>query len=172
MDIKEELQKDSSPQQVESISDYVLGNPETFDELMQCFFSEDFRLAHWASNVVIKCVKKQNKWIDPYLERIVKDMEKPGAREAKKRNCVRLLQFVELPEKYMGDVADTCFKFLDSAKEAIAVRAFSMTVLYNITKTYPEIKNELIMMIEDHLPYGSAGIKSRGRNILKQLKKN
>jgi hypothetical protein len=46
-----------------------------------------------------------------------------------------------------------------------------MTVLFNIVKKYPELKDELKMSIEDQLPYGSAGFKSRGRRILKSLEK-
>ena len=47
-----------------------------------------------------------------------------------------------------------------------------MTVLYNLSVNIPEIKNELKLLIEDLLPYGTAGIKSRGRKILAKLEKD
>jgi hypothetical protein len=46
-----------------------------------------------------------------------------------------------------------------------------MTVLANIAKTNPDLKRELIMILEDILPYGSAGLISRARNTIKQLNK-
>jgi hypothetical protein len=82
-----------------------------------------------------------------------------------------MLQFIEIPKSLHGEVANTCFDYLHDRKEAIAVRAFSMTVLANIAKTSPDLKRELILLLEDILPYGSAGLVSRARNTLKQFNK-
>jgi hypothetical protein len=57
-----------------------------------------------------------------------------------------------------------------NTKQPIAVRVFSMTVLCNLAGKLPELKNELIPLIEDQMPYGSAGFISRGRKVLKDLK--
>jgi hypothetical protein len=46
-----------------------------------------------------------------------------------------------------------------------------MTVCANICKDIPELKEELILAIEDQLEFGSAGIVSRGRKIIKELQK-
>ncbi len=170
MDILSELKIDSSLNRKKKLANYVSDNPDKFPELMEYFFSEDYRIAQRASNAVNMCVEKDNALIEPYISRIIENLKSP-AHDAVKRNSIRLFQFIDLPEEYCGDVADICFSYLDSEKEAIAVRAFSMTVLYNIAMKYPAIKDELKMMIEDHLPYGSAGIKARGKNILKMLEK-
>ena len=89
--------------------------------------------------------------------------------DAVKRNTVRVLQFVDIPEEHMGKLADICFNYMGSAKEPIAVKVFSMTVLYHITLKIPELKNELLPLIEDLIPYGSAGFQNRGRKIIKSL---
>jgi len=44
-------------------------------------------------------------------------------------------------------------------------------VLGNLAKYYPEIKTELQLIIEDQLPYQTAGYKSRANKVLKQLAK-
>ncbi len=64
---------------------------------------------------------------------------------------------------------DICFKYLEFPDEALAVKVFSMTVLGNLAKKYPEIKPELKLLIEDQLPHQTAGFKSRAKKILKQL---
>ena len=46
-----------------------------------------------------------------------------------------------------------------------------MTVLSNIACQFPELKDELIMTIEEHMPFGSAGFVSRGRKVLNRLNK-
>jgi hypothetical protein len=55
--------------------------------------------------------------------------------------------------------------------DPIAIKVFSMTVLFNISKNVPEFRDELAIIIEDQMPYGSAGFKSRGKKTLKGLSK-
>lgn len=64
-----------------------------------------------------------------------------------------------------------CFAYLESPAEALAIKVFSMTVLGNLAKLYPEIIPELKLLIEDQLPYQTAGFKSRGKKVLKVLEK-
>jgi hypothetical protein len=79
------------------------------------------------------------------------------------------MQYTDVPKRLQGRVIDLCFKYLSDKKEAIAVRAFSMTVLANLTKDSDELRKELKIVIEDHLPYGSPGFTARARKVLKQI---
>jgi len=51
----------------------------------------------------------------------------------------------------------------------VVIKAFSLTTLYNLSKFYPEIKNELKLIIQERWDHETAAFKSRGRHILKQL---
>jgi hypothetical protein len=82
-----------------------------------------------------------------------------------------MLQFIDIPKKHQGVIADICFKSLIDKKEPIAIRVFSMTVIANLAAKIPELKNELIPIIEEQLPYASAGFVSRGKKVLKELKR-
>ena len=42
-----------------------------------------------------------------------------------------------------------CFDYLIDPTEKIAAKAFSLTVLQNLAKLYPEIKQDLKTVIED-----------------------
>lgn len=64
-----------------------------------------------------------------------------------------------------------CFNYIPNPDEAIAVKAFSLTVLENLSKQYPEILPELKTIIEDRREYETAAFKSREKKILaKSLK--
>jgi len=65
----------------------------------------------------------------------------------------------------------TCFEWLNDPAEAIALKIYSMTILYKISNTYPDIKPELISSIENEIPKNSPAIRGRGRRILKRLYK-
>ena len=79
------------------------------------------------------------------------------------------MQHIELSEKYHGEIMDLCFKYLESPTEPLAVKVFSIMVLGNLAKIYPEIKSELKLLIEDQLPHQTAGFKSRAKKVLKIL---
>ena len=65
---------------------------------------------------------------------------------------------------------DCCLSYLTDVEETVAVKAFSMTVLYRICQKYPDLKQELIPVIEDNLAYSDkAGLQNRGKKILKKL---
>jgi hypothetical protein len=82
---------------------------------------------------------------------------------------VRLLEQIDIPKKYQGQVMDLCFRFIADPAEAAAVKAFSLTTLQNISRHYPEIKQELKLIIEDRWDLESAAFRSRAKNILKKL---
>ncbi|MEI9956637.1 MAG: hypothetical protein WDM90_10135 [Ferruginibacter sp.] len=87
--------------------------------------------------------------------------------DAVKRNSVRLLQDIPIPKKYQGEIMDICFKYLASPTEAVAVKAFSLTVLHQLSKQYPEIIPEIKLLIEEQLPHQTAAFKSRAKSFLK-----
>ncbi len=87
-----------------------------------------------------------------------------------KRNTVRVLQDIEIPDNLKGILAEKCFEFLTSNQEPVAVRVFSMTILANMAKKLPDLKKELSIIIEDQMPFASAGFISRGTKVLKQIK--
>ena len=70
-----------------------------------------------------------------------------------------------------GLAFENCMKLLLSADEAIAIKVFSMTVLVNICKTEPDLKNEVKLAIETQLPYASKGYLNRAGKLLSKLKK-
>lgn len=150
----------------------IIADPSQFSLLMSHFLDdagEGYRLPQRAAAVVNEVCEKRPDFLMPYYERIILNLRN-DIHDAVKRNTVRLLQFHHIPEDLLGEAADICFEQLQSAKEPIAIKVFSMTVLFNIVKRVPELKSELEYMIEEQMPYGSAGFISRGRKILKALK--
>ena len=105
-----------------------------------------------------------------YLEELIPIIGKSTYSDSVKRNIVRILQFIEIPEKFQVSVIDSCFELVTNKKTAIAVKAFSLGVLEKMVNLYPELKNELKAVIEDLLPKASSGIKNRGQHILRRLK--
>ena len=168
MDIREQLLKEHSKSNANKIAHYVSDNTSRFALLMKLFFSDEYRVTQRAAQVVSICSDSHPQLIRPYLKELILNLRN-DVHDAVKRNSLRILQDIELPESLHGDMADIGFRLLTSREEPVAVKVFAMTVLANICKKEPDLKNELEIIIEDQMPYGSAGFISRGNKILKRL---
>lgn len=173
MHLRNEILKENSKEQTFRMSEWVGNKPDRVAALMDLFLHDEYRVVQRAAWILSYVAEKHPAVVQPHLEKMVNRMGDAGIPVAVKRNVVRVLQFMPIPENLQGPVMDYCFRFLEDPKETIAVRAFSMTVLANLAQQYPEIKNEIILLIEDQLREGaSPGIRSRGKKTLEQLAGN
>ncbi|HEY3430380.1 MAG TPA: hypothetical protein VGK39_06865 [Cyclobacteriaceae bacterium] len=168
MDIKKEILKEHSKKQTAKVVNYIGNDPQRFKALVKTFLEGPYRITQRAAWPLALCVQDHPNLITPHLKEVLKMLGKPGTHDAVKRNILRFLQDIDIPRKFYGFVTDKCFTLMDP-KEPIAVRVFSMTVLSNIVQHEPELKKELKIVIEDQLPYASAGYLSRAKKVLKTL---
>lgn len=170
LNLTQELNKAHSKAVITTVVQYVGSDEKRFNSLISILLRNDTQLTPQAAWAVSICVTNHPALITPHFGPLLKMLDKPNIHDAVKRNVMRLLQFVQIPRRFQGRVVDVAFRLL-APTEPIAVRAFSMTVLANIAKHEPALKNELEVLLEDQLPFGSAGFQSRAKKVLKQLKK-
>lgn len=171
MDLEKEILKEHSKNQTLKIVRYIGNNPDRFSSLVHLFLNGSHIVTQRASWIVGYCVDAHPYLIEPHLNSVIKNLQKP-VHDAVKRNTLRILRNIEIPKKLYGILTDLCFKFLTSHKEPVAVKVFSMAVLYRITEKEPDLKNELKVIIEDQMPFSSPAFLSRGKKILVLLNKN
>lgn len=171
MNIRDEIEKEHSREQALRIANYAVQNKKQFKELMNCYTDEDYRLSQRAAWSVSWAAKNKPVMIEPYIGVLVKRLQEPGVHPAVIRNAVRVLEYIKIPAQYHGDVMNTCFNFIENPVTPAAIKAFSLTVLFNLSKQYDEIKTELQLIIEERWDTETAAFKSRGRKILQKIKK-
>lgn len=108
--------------------------------------------------------------IDKHFKELLENVKKK-VHDAIKRNTVRILQDISIPEAFQGDVMNLCFDYLMAPKEKPAIKAFSLTVIKNLSVHYPDILPELKTIIEDRWDTESKAFQSRARKILRSMKK-
>lgn len=165
MDIRAELLKEHSKQQAVKIASWISDNAEAFDNLMSLFLGNEYRLCQRAAWVMSICADANPQLIRPYIKKLVRNLKMP-VHDAVKRNTLRVLVQIEIPENNLGELADICFNFLTDGNEPIAVKAYSIGILAHISKKEPALLQELKIILEDQLPYSGPAIKSRARKIL------
>lgn len=166
MIIREELLKEHSKEQALKIAVYACSSPGNFKELMKCFMNEEYRVAQRAAWSVSWAARKKPGMIRPYFDEIVSRLKRKDVHAAVIRNSVRILEDIDIPEKFHGEVMDACFGFIESPSTPVAIKAFSLKTLDNLSKHYPEIKAELKLIIEERWETESAAFRSRAKKIL------
>lgn len=160
-----------SMKEAEWIAISAIENPAIFIKLYEYSHSPDKRLAFRASWTLSKVCDKFPELIYPYLSKIVESLNKID-NESTLRSFLRIISLSDLGKinsRQHGMLADYCFSSLKSGFSAIAVKAYSMDILYRLSLIYPELANELSASIRILMEDGSAGITARGSVILKKL---
>lgn len=167
MNIKEALLEEHSRKQCDNIVRYIGKDQKRFDELVMIFLNGEYRVMQRAAWPLSYCVTANPVFIKTHLKKIIQNLKKPGLHNAVRRNTMRLLRDIEIPEALHGEVMSICFQYIAEPKEMVAIKAFSLTVLGRLAKIYPEIIPELKLTIEDQLPHQTAAFKVRAKKLLK-----
>jgi hypothetical protein len=172
MDLQAAILAEHSKENTLKIVAYIGNSKERFAQLMKLFLGKDYRTTQRAAWPLGIIGQQQPGLIQPYLSTLVTLLNNNNSQpSAVQRNITRILQTVPLPEAIHGKLMDACFKLVESIETPIAIKAFSLTILGRLAKEYPEIKNEIKLLIEANLEHASAGVKSRAEKVLRELNK-
>ena len=169
MNIREEILAVHSKPQALKIAAYACASKQNFKELMACYMADEYRLSQRAAWSVSWAARKRPEMVKPWLKQIVSLLHKKNVHNSVIRNAVRVLEDIDIPKKLHGEVMNACFGFIESPTTAVAIKAFSLTTLANLSKYYPEIRQELKLIIEEKWENETAAFRSRGRKILEQF---
>lgn len=138
-----------------------------YNKLIDLFFNGETKSKENAAWILSHCHDKHPHLIAPFLKKLIKNL-KTNQNVAVKRNTLRILQTIDIPENIRGDVTDFCFNALTSSGP-VAIKAFALTILENICLKEKELLKELLIIIEDQLPFETRAYKSRANKILKKV---
>ncbi len=157
--------------EAEWLADSAVENAEIFRKLLEYSFSKDRKLAFRASWTLSKVHDRYPDLIGVDLQLIIGSLDSLE-NESVQRSFLRIISMSDLgplSQKQHGILAEHCFKMLNSGFSAIAIKAYSMEIIYKLAIIYPELANELSSTINMLQGEGSAGIQARGHIILKKL---
>jgi hypothetical protein len=169
--LRAEILKEHSKTQCNKITAWVGDDQQRFDELFNLFLNDEYKVTQRAAWPVSYCVEANPKFIKKRFGELIKNLQKPGLHNAIKRNTVKILRNIDILKKYQGDVMNLCFQFVESPTEAVAIKAFSLYVLGNLAKSYPDILPEIKLLIEEQLPNQTAAFKSSAKQLKQTFEK-
>ena len=165
---------DSSRSLMDYTAAMVGDDMQLFREVLDLACLAESPLCMRAARVADACCERNPELIRPHLVRMVRNL--PELKDmAVKRVFLHILvrhSWVE-DEEAMGTLVDTLFKWLMDDAQAISVKAYALMILENIAVILPDLKVEMIAVLEEILPvWDSPGLQNLGRKLLKRLRRS
>lgn len=174
MDITKQLRKEHSKANTVLIGDFIFEDPSNrIPLLINCLIDNEIVIHQRASAVMGYLSEKNASLFIPYLDQLLICVETEKYHVALSRNFLKVLQNrLSLSEESVSNIINYCFTILEKNNLPVALHAYSITFIQNELIRYPELANELKVILEDRLPYASAAFRYRAKVALAYIKKH
>jgi hypothetical protein len=169
-DIENEIMAIPLKKQVIAIAEAIGDNAGYFSLLWQLIRADKGLVSWRAAWVAENVFHARPHMLTPYLEEMI-EMLSYTTNSSIKRHFYKILSICEISDEQTGPVAQLCFQTFPNPKNPPAVRAHCMQILYNIALKEPDLRQEILLLLDDCQYDLSAGIKSRALMLGKKLKK-
>ncbi len=142
------------------------------DELLVLALDKNELISNRAMWVLNHCSELDFERVKPFHTKLINHLKHENIHSGVIRSVLRIFQGHPVPKKHETFMLDKCFDYIKNPSEAIAVRVFAMSVAFSIAKPYPELLNELAILL-NHLSVTeeSAALRSRTKHTLKAIAK-
>ena len=166
--LKQLLEKEHSKKQKDIITSEILKNNIAISDLIQLVKSNKGIYAQRGAYVITGIQDTDINLLAPYTSDLWKCIH-PESHPSIPRAVYRYLSAVETPKELDGEIFEQGTKAFVNKKTTIAVKAHIMKTITNLAIKYPELKDEVIFLINQQIKEGSAGYKSTAKKELKRL---
>lgn len=141
-------------------------------ELLISALDKDPLKSNKAMWILSHCAELNFSRIKPFQVKLINHLKSKNLYSGVIRSILHIFQKQPVPKKQQSFMLDKCFEYIKNPSEAIAVRAFAIKVVFNISKSYPDLLNELALVLNQlNITEESAAIKARTKNTLKDIVK-
>lgn len=158
-----------------------LANNELIIELLENIARVDAKDSVYSARILELSVKKNLDVVLPNLEQfcgLLRHIKRDGSLRA----CAKIIELLciayfvkykptviaHLDDKILETFTEVGFDWMITDK-AIAIQAHAMYSLYLLGHKFDWIHDELVLVINQHLPDGSIGYKNRGRKVIRAI---
>ena len=148
------------------------GNNHLEEKLLVLALDKDEVISNRAMWVLNHCSDLDFERVKPFHTKLINHLKNKHIHSGVIRSILRIFRDCLVPKKFESFLLDRSFGYIKNPSEAIAVRVYAMTIVFNISKPYPELLNELTIVLTNlNLTEESGAINARVRNTLKAITK-
>jgi len=152
----------------DEIVGYLQKNPEQFDLTFNLALENEYPQSWRAAWVVNHCIEKNDRRIQPFISTIMEVLNQK--QDGHQRELLKILENATIPEDLEGELFDLCVTIWGSVEKSPSVRIVAFRTIVQIVSKYPELKNEIDFLTQDHyLDSLSAGIRNSCQKQINKL---
>lgn len=172
INIKKEFSANYTLSQVNKVVGQIEYYPDLIKDIREFVFDKDPRKNMRATWLLLHIAFKHPQLIKKEIPTLLRFLDQATNHTGAIRNCVRIFMEIEIPEKFCASIYDRCQLYATNATLPHAVRVFAIYTMANICKRFPELKQELLIIIDElkkypQSPSMNACIKKTSKNLLK-----
>ncbi|MBL0334397.1 MAG: hypothetical protein IPP73_03430 [Chitinophagaceae bacterium] len=166
------LLAEHSKAQATKVVNWVGHSPARFNELVTVFLGTDKLLVQRAAWPLSYAAEAHPDLLQKHIGKLIRNLRRPALHDAVKRNTLRCFRNIPVPKRYQGEMMNACFDFIIAPAEKPAIKAFSLAILANLAREYPDIRAEIKTIIEEKWDIESPAFRSQARKLLKSSRPN
>lgn len=171
MDIREKILEIRTAFDKTAFVDYFNNRPKEFDELMQCIFNlEEYPIKEYASWILIHVSQSGKIELQNYYPQLVDVLFRTDDQTVL-RNVSRSLHQFQVTDYRESEFVDLLISFIQNYENKVALQVYSMYLLAQFIKKYPELKEEIAQIIALHRNGKTSSYGAAERNFHKMLRK-
>lgn len=170
MDIRQKILEIRSAQDRSTFGVYFANRPEEFQELLACFFNlDEYPYKEYASWMLIHISQSKRIDLQSYYPQFVDLLFKTNDQTVL-RNITRTLHDFTVTNYRESEFIDLLIGFVQDHNNKVALHVYSIYLLAQFVRHYPELKAEISEVIALHRVGKSAAYFSSERNFHKLTK--
>ena len=170
-DLRKLLLQGNSRSYTDFVADIVNKRPELVGELWQIYLAAEEPVSRRAAWIIDTASENKPEWVEPFLPALIAKLPLFN-HDGLKRHGLRMIARVPFPAGLEGELMNIAFEWLLSTTESVAVKMYSIQILYRLSATEPDILQELYDTIEFQIADGTPGFKGIGRKLMSQIDKD
>lgn len=165
MEFNEIFAEKRSKAQAEKAAVLVTKHPLVVEKLIKYLSSDNKENNQKAAYIIHKITDLDTSLLSSYQAQMLPLLNAPVHISV--RRCVlRLYCQIEINDDIAGQVVDKCFDLLMDGEQPPAIKVYAMTTVAIVAQKYPDLMHELSVVLEEQMPFGSAGFQNRAKKIL------
>ena len=170
MEIKELVLNIFENRNFEFYQNYFKNDPSKLDELFLLVKNQaEYPLKEYASWIFVHLCKSQAKDIQPFYNDFV-DILFKSDNQSVLRNILNVIKHLEKTDYRESEFVDLMIGFIQNPKNKVALHVYSMQVLGSFVLKHPELKAEILQIINIHSEGKSPAYGAGKRHFLTFLK--
>ncbi|MDD2635145.1 MAG: hypothetical protein PHW82_06555 [Bacteroidales bacterium] len=145
-------------------------NPDLVDAYIEYTLSEN-KFAWRASWVISHFACKHPEKVQKFADILINNLNNIS-KDGHIRETLKTIYKLKLNENQISTVFDFCMRILEDNKRQASVRMIAFNFVLRVAEIYPELQNEISIIVENIKDYLSPGIRNSFIKRLNKLKNN